>query len=233
LNTGRVPRVPAGRTRTRAGPLQRLETDIRTCGQRVEGSSRPLSHNAGRDHADLRKTRRGLGRARCRPRGGVVDFRTARRASNPAMAQVEPQASRCRGPSHMSSIVALAAPSRTRPSNVDVPLFSGDRGDAVIDGRSWAGAKSRSWRQKPARELIDFEELAIWEIMGRVRRKLHAAHVSAAGSLLTSGRTQSRPGHRTRLYHQGETQPDAPPRPNFERYAATGNRLTSAASSSK
>jgi hypothetical protein len=33
--------------------------------------------------------------------------------------------------------------------------------NAVIDGRFWAGAKSRSGRQKPARELIDFEELAI------------------------------------------------------------------------
>lgn len=52
-------------------------------------------------------------------------------------------------------------------------------------------------------------------------------------SLLTLGRAQSRPGHHTRLLYRRKTQPDAAPKHSSERYAATGNRLTSEASSSK
>ena len=174
LNTGRAPQVPDRRTHAREQPLPSLGPDIptrsiRTCSQRVEGSSRPPSRICVGDHIDLRKTWCGLAEGLCRPQVERVRF-SAGAPRQPSRNGTDQAAN--------ISLSSFAA----EPSFIVVPSCRRARIVARHRGRLAARTICRRRRRAPsAASRINRRR----EIIGGVRRRLSAARLERSRSLLT------------------------------------------------
>jgi hypothetical protein len=168
LNTGRAPQVPDRRTHAREQPLPSLGPDIptrsiRTCSQRVEGSSRPPSRICVGDHIDLRKTWCGLAEGLWRPRVERVRFS--------AGAPREPS----RNGTDQAANISLSS-FAAEPSFIVVPSCTDRR------PTSWSTCGTTICRRAPsAASRINRRR----EIIGGVRRRLSAARLERSRSLLT------------------------------------------------